>query len=182
MRDPALRLLPDLGAGRLVVRLGVDGVVVLVGEDGPRRRGHDGLRLLDVVLGVVGGHRGRHHDHLRPVGAQEADLLPRHLVGDREDAAVALERSRDREAHPGVPARPLDDHASRLQGPAPLRRLDDGEADPVLHRAARVEILGLSVDGSANPPGDPMQPHQGRPAHRLQDVFEGLRVARAGHG
>ena len=47
---------------------------------------------------MVGRHRGGHDDHLRPVGAQQPDLLARHLVGDGEDAAVALDGGRDGEA------------------------------------------------------------------------------------
>ena len=177
VRDPPLRLLPDLRARRPVVRLRVVRVVVLVREDRPRRLRDDRLRLLDVVLGVVGRHRGRHHDDLGAERAQQPDLLARHLVGDREDAAVALDRRGDREADAGVAARGLDDHAARLQLAPPLGALDDREADAVLDRAARVEVLGLAVERRADPAPDAAQAHERRPADHLDDVVVGLEVA-----
>src|SRR2546430_14895035 len=45
VRHAPRRLLPDLGAGRAVVDLGVHGVVVLVGEDGGLVRRRDGSPL-----------------------------------------------------------------------------------------------------------------------------------------
>ena len=53
-----------------------------------------------------------------------------------------------------------------------LRRLDDGEADAVLHRAARVQVLGLAVDGRADAAGHAVEAHEGRPADGFQDVVE----------
>src|SRR5690606_1430329 len=88
--DAALSLLPDLGAGAVVVRLGVVGVGVLVGF--PRAGDGRGQAVGDRVvgLGVVGGDRGGADHHLGPVGAQDRELVGADLVGADEHAAVAL--------------------------------------------------------------------------------------------
>src|SRR3712207_9308529 len=66
-----------------------------------------------IGLGRLRGH-GRRRDHdLGAVGAQDRDLLLAHLVRHREDAAVALDRRRDRETHAGV-ARGGDRKSTRL--------------------------------------------------------------------
>ena len=122
VRHPAPRLLPDLGAGRVVLRLGVVGVVVLVGLPGQRHLAGQAVRDRVVGLGVLGRHRGRAHDDLGPVGAQQGDLLGPHLVGAHEDAVVAAARRHDGEPHPGVAARRLDDGAARGQLPRRARR------------------------------------------------------------
>ena len=100
-----LGLLPDLGTGGAIVRFRIRLVVELVREDRARRVVHDPLRLHHVVLGMIGRHRGRRDHHLGPERLEQAHLLLRHLVGHREDAAVALERRRDREPDAGVAAR-----------------------------------------------------------------------------
>jgi hypothetical protein len=130
--------------------------------------------------GWSGGHRGGHHDHFGAEGAQQLDLLARHLVGDREDAPVALDRCGDREPDAGVPARPLDDRAAGLQRAAPLRGFDDGEADAVLHRAARVHLFGLREDRRPDAARDAVQPDQRGLADGLEDAVQG--PGTRGHG
>ena len=142
----AAGLLPDLGRGDVVVRLRVRHVRVLVGLEAagdllgePRRDGVVRLRRV-----VVDGRR-RDHD-LGAVRAQHRDLLLAHLVGHDEDAAVALACRRDGEADAGVAGGRLDDRPARLQLPLALGLLDHREADPVLDRAAGVEVLELGED------------------------------------
>ena len=151
MGDPPPGLLPDLGSRGGVVRLGIDLVVELIGQDGARRVLGDLLGLHHVVVGMIRRDRRRRDDDLRAVRLEQADLLLRHLVGHGEHAAVALERRRDGQAHAGIAAGSLDDGPAGAKLTPPLRRFDDGEADPVLHRAARIHILGLAVDRSADP-------------------------------
>src|SRR5205085_5298791 len=75
VRDSACGLLPDLRAGRAVVHVGVDRVVVLVREDRVRVRRRDGAPLHDVVVRLGRRDRGRRDDHLGPEGAEQTRLF-----------------------------------------------------------------------------------------------------------
>ena len=139
----AVRLLPDLGPGRLVVGLGVRRVRVLVGLEPSRD-----LLGEPVGDGVVALGRGRFDggrgDHdLGAVRAEHRDLLLAHLVRHHEDAAIAAERRGDREPDAGVPRGRLDDRPARAEPPVLLGGLEHREPDPVLHRAAGVQVLEL---------------------------------------
>ena len=180
VRDAALRLLPDLGARSAVVHLRVHGVVVLVGEDGVVVGRGDGAAFHDVVVGVVGRDGAGRDDHLGAERAQQPRLFLGHLVGHREHAAVALHRRRDREPHPGVAARGLDDQAAGLEPPLPFGGLDHRETDAVLDRAAGVEELRLRPHRRFHARRHPVQPDQRRPADRLEDG--GVRLSVRGQG
>jgi hypothetical protein len=106
---------------------------------------------------VVDGRR-RDHD-LGAVRAQHRDLLLAHLVRHDEDAAVALSRGRDGEADAGVAGGRLDDRAARLELPVALGLLDHREPDPVLDRAAGVEVLELGEDAGVAGRREPVQPY-----------------------
>ncbi len=182
MGDLATRLRPDLGASGGVVRLGIDLVVELIGEDRSRRVMGDLLRLHDIVLGMIGRHRRRRDHHLGAIRLEQPHLLLRHLVGHREDAAIPLECGRNRETDPGVAAGPLDNHPARLERAIPLRRLDDRQTDPVLHRATRIDVLRLAEDRRADVSTDPPQTNQGGLADGVEDsvVGEGMGCVHGG--
>ena len=65
---------------------------------------------------------------------------------------VALLRGGEREADAGVAGGRLDDRPARLEQPVALGRLDHREADPVLDRAAGVEVLELGEDAARGRP------------------------------
>ena len=115
MGDPALGLVPQLGAGRPFVRRRVLHVPVLVGLEGARDVTRQPRRDRVVALRRFGRDVGRAEDDLRAVCAQELLLLGRLLVGHDEDAAVALERGGDGQAVAGVARCRLDDRAARLE-------------------------------------------------------------------
>ena len=81
VRDPAVGLLPDLGAGLLVVGQRVVGVGVLVGLPGALGLAHQPVRGAVVAVGVVGGHSGRADDDLGAVGLQTLRLSSLTLSG-----------------------------------------------------------------------------------------------------
>ena len=95
-----------------VVRGGVGLVEVLVGLE----RAGDllGQPVGDAVVGLrrVGRDLGRRDDDLGAVGAQQVDLLLRHLVRHDRDDAVALQPRGDGEAGAGVARGRLDDRAA----------------------------------------------------------------------
>ena len=173
----AARLLPELGPGRLVVRLRVGRIRVLVGLERARDLLREAVR--DGVVALRGLRRDgrRADDDLRPVGAEQADLLLRHLVRHDEDAAVPLAHGGERQPDAGVAARRLDDRATLAERAGPLRGLDHAEADPVLDATARVQVLELRQDGRVDSSRHPIEPDEGRAAH---EVEHGRMVAHAG--
>ena len=134
----SVRLLEELGPGRLVVRLGVRRVRVLVGLEASWYLLSQTVGNAVVALRRVRVDRGRRDDDLGAVRAQHRDLLLAHLVRHHEDAAVAAERRGHRQPHAGVARGRLDDRAPRPQAPVLLRSLDHREPDTVLHGPSRV--------------------------------------------
>src|SRR5664279_663751 len=161
VRDPALGLLPQFRAGRLVVRLRVPRVGVLVGLPTARRLAGQSVRDRVVRPRILGIDRGRADDDLRAVRAQRVDLVATHLVGADEDAVVAPLLGDDRQPHPGVARRGLDNRPARLEQARLLGRVDHADRDPVLHRPARVEVLDLRQDGRPQTLRDVAQAHEG---------------------
>ena len=141
--DLAARLLPELGAGRPVVGLGVRLVRVLVGLEPTRDLLGEPVGDRVVALRRVVVDRGRRDHDLGAVRPERRDLLLAHLVRHHEDAAVALVRGRDREPDAGVARGRLDDRPARAKAPVALGRLDHRQADPVLVRSTRVHELEL---------------------------------------
>ena len=170
-------LLPDLGAGRLVVRLGVGRIRVLVGLEAARDLLREPVGDRVVALGRVRLDRGGGDHDLRAVRAEHRDLLLAHLVGHDEDAAVAAERRGHREACAGVARGRLDDRPARPQASVLLRRLDHRHPDPVLHGPARIQELELREELAGDVAPEPVEPDDRGPPDELEDV----RVLAAGH-
>ena len=142
-------LLPELRAGRPVVGLRIRVVRVLVRLE---RAGNllgeavgDGV----VALRRVGVDGCRADHDLGAEGTKERDLLGRDLVGNDADQLVALDRGGQRESDAGVAGGRLDDRPARLQLPVAFRRLHHAQSDPVLVRAARVQVLELCEQDAA---------------------------------
>ena len=154
------------------VRGRVVGVGVLVGLPGVRRLLGQAPR--DGVVGarVVRLDVGRADDHLGAERAQGVDLLPRHLVGHDEDAAVALLGGGHGEAEAGVAAGRLDDGAAGLELALALGGLDHRQRDPVLDRAARIEVLELGQEPRTAGRLEVRQPHDGRVADEVGENGE----------
>ena len=176
MRDPAIGLVPDLRAGGPLVGRRVLRVPVLVRLERARDVAGEPRRDGVVALRRLGGDVRRAEDDLRAVRAQERLLLRRLLVRHHEDAAVALERGRDRQAVAGVAGRGLDDGPAGPQEAGPLGRLDHRQADAVLHGAARVEHLQLGQEqrpalDRSEVAGQARDPDERRVADEVDDRF-----------
>ncbi len=139
----AVRLLPNLRTGGLLVRERVRGIRILVGPERARRLAHQSLGRRVVRARVFGRDGGRAHHHLGSIRAQQRDLLVTHLVAHHEDAAVAALRRHDRESRAGVPRGRLDDRAARLQESVALGRVDHRDRDAILDTAARIRRFEL---------------------------------------
>ncbi len=168
----AVGLLPELRPGRLVVRLGIRRVRVLVGLEAARDLLGEPIGDRVVALRRVRVDRGRRDHDLGAVRAQHRDLLLAHLVRHDEDAAVAAERSRDRETDARVARRRLDDRPARPQASVLLGRLDHREPDAVLHGAAGVQVLELREELAGNVALETLEPHDRRVPDELEDGGE----------
>ena len=147
VRDLAVGLPPDLRAGRLVVAERVVAVGVLVGLPGAVDLADQPVGDVVVAVGVLGCDGGRAHDHLGAVRLEHVALVLADLVRAHEDAVVALGLRHHRQPDAGVARRRLDDRAAGLELAALLGGLDHPQRDPVLDRAAGVEVLDLGQHG-----------------------------------
>ena len=169
--DSPAALLPDLGAGRLVMRAGVHRVEVLVRLERVRHLACQAVGHRVIAFGRVALDRGWRGDHLGAVGAQEGDFLRGDLVRHDEDAGVTLDRRGDRQPDAGVAAGRLDNRPARFEPPLALGFLDHADADAVLYRAAGVQHLQFGGDRRADPFGHPVQSNQGCVPERVDDVL-----------
>ena len=172
--DPLLGLAPYLRPGRLVVDLRIDRIVVLVGEETVRGLVGDPAGDGVVAARIVGGHGGGCDHHPGAEGPKQPDLLLAHLVGHDEDGPVTSDGGGDGQSHAGVPGGGLHDGASGSEQPLPFGFLDDGDPDPVLDRAARIQELALGPNLGIDAVGDLVEPDEGCVADGVEDALEDL--------
>ena len=176
MGDPPVGPVPELRSGRSFVGRRVLHVPVLVRLEGARDiAGEPGGHGV-VALRRLGRNIGGAQDDFGAIRAQKGLLLHGLLVRHDEDAPIALQHGGDGQAVTGVAAGGLDDRAARLEQARPLRRLDHGQADPVLDGAARIEHLHLGQEqrlafARAQVARDPADPQQGGVADEIENGF-----------
>ncbi len=165
---------------------GIAGVVVLIENVSVGQRLLEALGHADVALGRVPRGLGRRADDLGAEALQQVDLLGRHLLGQRDDAPVALDGGGQRQANACVAAGRLDERVSGLDAARRLGVLHHAHGNAVLHRAASVEVFQLAhnVALDALLGHDAAGPHERRVAnqleHRVVDLVFGRRVAVGG--
>ena len=147
------------------MRVRVLHVRVLVGLPAARRLRGEPVRHRVIGVRMVRRDGRRADHHLGAVGPQHRDLVLADLVRADEQAAVALLLRDDGQADAGVAGRGLHDGAAGLQLARLLGGLDHAQRDPVLDRAARVEVLDLGEHPArrrrrASRAGDLAQPQQ----------------------
>jgi hypothetical protein len=113
--------------------------------------GHEAVVFANQVLGeldrLVHAPEGRRLVDLGAVGAKQSGALAAHPLRQGEDQAVVTGRADQRQGDPGVAAGRLDDHrAPALDQAIALGAVDHRNPDPVLDRAAGVEVLDLGDD------------------------------------
>ena len=164
------------------MRLGIDVVIKLVGEDRVGSLLRDLLCFHHVVIRMIRWHRGRSDHDFGTERLEQSDLLLRHLVGHGEDTAVALECCGYGQADAGVAARSLHDRSARTQLTSLFRPLDDRQADPVLHRSPRIGVFSFSIYGGTDAGAEPGQANERCPADGFEDRVVGLEMLRGSHG
>ncbi len=171
--DVAIHLGQDLGAGGGLVRQRVRRVGELVHIDRVGGVGGQPLGDVLVVFRVALANVGAGQAHVHAQAAQVLDLLARHLVGHHQDQPVALEDAHLGQAQAGVAGGGLDDGAAGLQPAVLLGRLDHGERDAVLDRAARVHVLQLE-EQLARPGVEALQFQHRRVADQVERGHDGF--------
>ncbi len=181
MSDLSARILPDLRAGRMIVRFGIEMVVKLVGlkRSGDFRR--KPIRDAVVRFGGIGGNvRRRNHD----VGAVRAQA-------DRSFRATSYralpECSGIRESRrpsPGrVPVLPLVGSTivpPGLEQALALGGVEHGDGGAVLDAAAGIHVLDLGKHETGRAVDDFVQPYERRVADRLESVVAINEAGRVG--
>ena len=120
--------------------------------------------------------RGQHH-----LGAEEAHQpapLDAELLRHGHHQRIALGGAHHGEPDAGVAAGRLDDGLPGLELARLLGRLDHAQRQPILDRAQRIERLDLDEQVHARR-RQPVDPHDGRVADRLQDTLEFASHARS---
>ncbi len=177
VRDLSFRVFPDFRAGRPVMRLGIHRIFVLVRVKRIRNVLGEFFRHGIVAARIVGLDRRRAHDHFRAERLQQIHFFLGLLVGDGEHQLVAAHRADQREADPGVARGSLDDRAAGLQQALSFGIVDHRDADAVLHRAARIHVIGLDVHFGGESGGQPVQAHQRRVSDGVENVVAAQRAA-----
>jgi hypothetical protein len=88
--DVAIHLVQDFRTGRRLMRPRIGGVGELIDEERARRAPRDRFREVLIVVGMPLAHVRARDDDLGAHGLGVQHLLPRHLVGNDEQRAVAL--------------------------------------------------------------------------------------------
>src|SRR6478736_5226558 len=165
--DAAVGVRPDLLGGGAAVDLRVGLVGELAGEDRARALRDDLVRAVDGALHAL-GRRGE--DQLGAVRAEQRAALLRHGLRHGEHDVVAAGRADERERDARVARGRLHDRAAGPQLARALRRVDDRDADAVLHRAGGVVELELADDRRVDALGQLVDPHQRGVADELRRV------------
>ena len=134
---------------------------------------------MHVVVGILVRH-GRDFVQLGAAQPQQVLLFLALRVGDDDHRAVAACVAYQREADAGVAGGAFDDHAAGLERPSLLGVEDDVERGAVLHRAARVQELGLAEDAAAGDLRRAAQPDERRIADGADEAVSDLRVQDSG--
>ena len=174
----SVQRVPDLGAGRAAVDLGVRGVRKLIRQEHVvvcRHRSRSRDRLVHAAKRLG-------HFDARPIETQQPLALAAHPLRQRQHQLIALRGAHKRERDAGVAARRLDDRrTARLDAALALGRLDHRDADAVLDAAAGVERLELRKQpGVAARREQPRELDHRRAADMLGNVDRDLRHCRRG--
>lgn len=142
--DLAVERVVHLGRGRLVVRLGVERVGELLGDDGVVEFVGELVGAVDSAAHPVFG--GRVH-HVGSERAHERLFFDAEPLGDDEHRADAELSGRDGEADAGVAGGRLDDGAALGEFAGFEHPFEHVLPDAVFDARARIERFELRVDG-----------------------------------
>ncbi len=170
MRDFAFRVFPNLGAGGLVVRFWIGGIVVLIGIEGVGDFARQLFRHAVVAAGIFRLDGGGANNHFGAQCLKQVYFFFRLLIGGCEHALVAAHGRDQRQSHAGVAGGAFDDGAAGLQQAAFFGVVDHGDADAVFHRATGIQHLGLDPDLRLQALRHAIHPNQRRVPYGFNNV------------
>ena len=142
--DLAVSVGPDLGAGRLKMRLGVRGVHKLAGDKAVRNFLCKLVCLRDRALHALCA-LGKHQ--LRAVGLHQLAALDGHGLGHDDNNAVSARGSDGGKTDARVAGGRLNDDRALLQKTLLLCVVNHRLGDAVFDRARGIEVFKLGEDG-----------------------------------
>ena len=142
----AVRVVPDLHAGGLLVNCRVCGVGELGRDEAVRDLSRELLRLGDGTLHAL---CALGEDELSTVSLHEIAALHAHGLGHGNDKPIAAGCGNCRQTDAGIAGGRLNDNAALLEQTLRLCVLDHCLGDPVLDRTGGIEILQLAKHGRA---------------------------------
>ena len=154
MCDTPVGLLPQLGAGRLVVRARIIRIRILIGLPCTGDLASKPITHAVVTARIIGLDSRGAFDHLGTVGAQHILFVLAHLVGAYKNALVSALLGHHRQPHTGIAAGGFHDRAPGRQQTLLFGGVDHPGGDPVLHGAAGIEVLHLRVHRTGQPLGN----------------------------
>ncbi len=135
-----------------------------------------------IRFGRVRRDVGGRDDDVGPVGAQQVDLFPRHLVGHHEDAAIAANRGGHGQAGARIAAGRFDDRSARLEQALALGGIEHRDCRAIFDAAAGINVLDLGKHEACGAVGDFVELDERRVADRFKRVFAIGEAGRADDG
>lgn len=171
VRDFAFGVFPKLGAGGVVVSVGIHGIFILIRIKGVGNFAGEFFGDGVVAARVVGLDGGGTDDDFCAKGFEEINFFARLLVGDGEDDFVTAHGGDEGEAHAGVAGSAFDDGAAGFEEAFALGLVDHPDADAIFDGAAGVEVIGFDVDGRLNVFGEAVEADERGAADGFENVF-----------
>lgn len=171
MGDFAFGVFPQFGAGGVVVGVRVHGIFILIGIEGVGNFAGEFLGDGVVAARIVGLDGGGTDDDFGAEGFQEINFFAGLFVGDGEDDFVSAHGSDESEAHAGVAGSAFDDGAAGFEEAFALGFVNHPNADSVFYGAARVEVIGLDVDGRLDVFSEAIEADERGAADGFENVF-----------
>ena len=151
--DLAIRLLPDLGAGRFQMKVTVGKIFELIGPPGAMRfrfveRFREPPGGMHKMIGVLVRH-GRNQLHFGAISSQRRNFLAALVIGHDDDGAMPKGAADHGESDAGIARGALHNDTARLQCSCLFRVENHAECCPVLDRTTRIHELGFAEDLTA---------------------------------
>ncbi len=170
MRDLALAVFPNFGAGGAVMRFRIALIVVLIRVVRIRNFTREFFCHRIVAAWIVRLDGGRTDDDLGAQCFQEIDFFLGLLVRCRENAFVTANRGDQRQAHASIAGSAFNNGATGLEQAFFLGIINHAHADAIFHGAAGIGEFGLDVDLRLQSLIDAVEAHKWRVANRFEDV------------
>ncbi|MCG3121101.1 MAG: hypothetical protein ALAOOOJD_04055 [bacterium] len=170
----AFGLFPNFRAGGAIMRRGVFGIVILIGENRIRGFLHDFGGDAVIAFRRVVRHGGWANHHFGAIRFEHAHFFLAHFVGHRKNRAIAFDGCGERQAGAGVAAGGFDNGAAGLEPAGFFSVFEHREGNAIFDAAAGIEIFHFRINGGLEAGGDAIQTHQRRVADGFRNVAKNL--------